>query len=124
MWKRNLHAAKVFNRPVKILQRNRIAFNKDANQYDYLKDEIAERVVDRVLDIKRRFPKVLDLGSGGGHLSKFVDSDMMDELILLEESKNLLFRDADIQREGNYCKLKDSSIDTSSGFRRKFTFSR
>ncbi|KAJ3406793.1 hypothetical protein HDV05_005828, partial [Chytridiales sp. JEL 0842] len=65
----------------------------------YLKDEVADRVVDRLLDIKRRFGTVLDLGSGAGHIIKFAQGDMMDKLVQLDSAEKMLFRDADKEYE-------------------------
>ena len=54
----------VFNENVKYLQKERSATNADySRQVDYLKDEVAQRLVDRLLDINREFPRVLDLGA-------------------------------------------------------------
>ncbi|KAJ3161191.1 hypothetical protein HDU86_007813 [Geranomyces michiganensis] len=84
----------VFNRTVKRRQRDRAALREDSRDVDYLKDEVADRLVDRLLDIKRRFGKVVDLGSGAGHIAKFVDKEMMDSLIMYDSSEKLLHRDA------------------------------
>ncbi|EXJ64715.1 hypothetical protein A1O7_01053 [Cladophialophora yegresii CBS 114405] len=54
----------VFNETVKYLQKERTAANAEySRQVDYLKDEVAQRLVDRLLDINREFPRVLDLGA-------------------------------------------------------------
>ncbi|TPX62767.1 hypothetical protein SpCBS45565_g06914 [Spizellomyces sp. 'palustris'] len=105
-------AQHIFNRSVKKRQRDRAALRKESRDVDYLKDEVADRLVDRLLiqklpndilvftkDIKRRFSKVIDLGSGAGHIIKFVDSDMMDKLIMYDMSEKLLHRDKDIVYE-------------------------
>mmetsp|Transcript_13636 Transcript_13636/g.43552 ORF Transcript_13636/g.43552 Transcript_13636/m.43552 type:complete len:346 (+) Transcript_13636:1-1038(+) len=75
-WYRTYHARfvstrpsmHVFDRQVKLRQRNRAAAAEDFGEYDYLRDEIAERLCDRLLDIKRKFPAALDLGCGAGSL--------------------------------------------------------
>ena len=43
------HVQQVFNRNVKRMQRNRVALSPDSKTVDYLKDEVAQRVVDRLL---------------------------------------------------------------------------
>ena len=54
----------VFNENVKYLQKERAAANpKYSRQTDYLKEEVAQRLADRLLDINREFPRVLDLGA-------------------------------------------------------------
>ncbi|KAI8799558.1 S-adenosyl-L-methionine-dependent methyltransferase [Cladochytrium replicatum] len=90
----------VFNRYVKKLQRDR-ASGVDSNveksrQADYLKDEVAERVVDRLLDIKRRFGNVLDLGSGAGHIVKCLTPELVQRLTMLDSSEKILNRDAEL----------------------------
>ncbi|KAJ4306712.1 hypothetical protein N0V88_000077 [Collariella sp. IMI 366227] len=48
---------KVFNSRAKWLQKERAAANPElSRQADYLKDEVATRVCERLLDIKRHFP--------------------------------------------------------------------
>ncbi|KAI8343200.1 S-adenosyl-L-methionine-dependent methyltransferase [Chlamydoabsidia padenii] len=89
-------AFQVFDRQVKKKQKDRAAAHKDQSRLvDYLKDEVAARVSDRLLDIKREFGTVVDLGSGCGHIVKHVDSDMMQKLIMCDMSEKALYRDAD-----------------------------
>ncbi|KAJ3087729.1 hypothetical protein HK102_010429 [Quaeritorhiza haematococci] len=88
----------IFNRTVKRIQRDRAALNVERSRTaDYLKDEVADRMVDRLLDIKRRFGTVLDLGAGAGHVAKFLDGGMLDKLVMTDMSEKLLYRDADRQ---------------------------
>ncbi|KAI9300855.1 S-adenosyl-L-methionine-dependent methyltransferase, partial [Cunninghamella echinulata] len=80
-------AFQVFDREAKKKQKDRAAYNKEQSRLvDYLKDEVAARVADRLLDIKREFGTVVDLGSGCGHIVKHVDSDMMQKLIMCDMS--------------------------------------
>ncbi|KAJ9608696.1 hypothetical protein H2200_006467 [Cladophialophora chaetospira] len=61
----------VFNENVKYLQKERAATNGEySRQVDYLKDEVAQRLVDRLLDINRQFPRVLDLGANSLHIAQ------------------------------------------------------
>lgn len=61
----------VFNSHIKYLQKERAASNPEqSREADYLKDEIARRLVDRLLDINREFPKVLDLGANSCNIAK------------------------------------------------------
>jgi hypothetical protein len=39
-----------------------------------------------VEDIKRRFPKILDLGAGCGYLNKHIDDELTKELVQVEIS--------------------------------------
>ncbi|CAO3642344.1 unnamed protein product [Cunninghamella blakesleeana] len=89
-------AFQVFDRQAKRKQKDCAASNKEQSRVvDYLKDEVAARVSDCLLDIKREFGTVVDLGSGCGHIIKSVDSDMMQKLIMCDTSEKALYRDAD-----------------------------
>ncbi|KAJ3055385.1 hypothetical protein HK097_010661 [Rhizophlyctis rosea] len=83
----------IFDRNVKRIQRNRAALRPDSRDVDYLKDEIADRVADRLLDIKRRFSNTLDLGSGPGHLAKFVTRKSIDHLTMFDMSVTRMLGD-------------------------------
>ncbi|KAJ2899951.1 hypothetical protein IWW38_000749 [Coemansia aciculifera] len=86
----------VFDRNAKRMQRNRAAARAvDSREVDYLKDEVAARVSDRLLDIKRRYHTVVEIGAGCGHLAKAVDEDMMDRLIMCDMAETALDRDID-----------------------------
>ncbi|KAG0262804.1 hypothetical protein DFQ27_002117 [Actinomortierella ambigua] len=90
----------VFDRNVKRMQRDRAARDVETSRMvDYVKDEVAFRVVDRLLDIKRDFNEVVELGSGAGHIAKHVDTDMMKKLIMCDMSETMLKRDQDVEYE-------------------------
>ncbi|XP_077997022.1 arginine-hydroxylase NDUFAF5, mitochondrial-like [Glandiceps talaboti] len=80
----------IFDRNAKRLQRNRAAVLEDAHVYDYLKDEVAFRVSDRLRDITRKFPIALDLGCGKGHIAKYMRDDMVDSLYQCDISEKML----------------------------------
>lgn len=52
---------------------------------DYVRDEVAAGMVDRLLDIKRKYKEVVDLGSGAGHLVKELGSDTGTEKVLMTD---------------------------------------
>ncbi|KAH8555674.1 S-adenosyl-L-methionine-dependent methyltransferase [Umbelopsis sp. PMI_123] len=88
----------VFHRDTKRMQKDRAAFNVEESRIvDYLKDEIAARVADRLLDIKRNFNTVVDLGSGCGHIVKHIDSDTVDKVIMCDMAEKALNRDKDVK---------------------------
>ncbi|CAG8492288.1 5231_t:CDS:10 [Ambispora gerdemannii] len=90
----------VFNRDMKTRQRSRAAIDKEASrQVDYLKDEVAQRIVDRILDVKRDFSTIVDLGSGCGHIAKFLDENVCKRLIMCDMSDVALNRHADQEYE-------------------------
>jgi len=64
---------KVFDRSVKLAQRRRAALDPDHSSYDYLRDEVASRLVDRLGDINRCFQRSVEIGCGSGaHVSKIL----------------------------------------------------
>ncbi|KAL4810505.1 S-adenosyl-L-methionine-dependent methyltransferase [Aspergillus unguis] len=61
----------IFNRKTKHLQKDRAAQNvEESRKVDYLKDEVAMRLCERLLDIKRQFPNVLDLGANSCNIAR------------------------------------------------------
>ncbi|KAJ6616234.1 S-adenosyl-L-methionine-dependent methyltransferase [Mycena sp. CBHHK59/15] len=52
------------------MQKDRAALRGDSRTVDYVREEVADRMMERFMDIKRTFGTVLDLGSGSGHFSK------------------------------------------------------
>merc|ERR1711916_70504 len=55
-----------------------------------LKREVAWRVCDRVYDIKRSFPRALDLGAGRGYIGEHLDDEGAGKLVQLELSEGML----------------------------------
>jgi NADH dehydrogenase [ubiquinone] 1 alpha subcomplex assembly factor 5 len=60
----------VFDTAGKAAQKARAARGPAAASFDYLRDEVAARVVDRLCDMSRTFPRALDLYCGGGHVAR------------------------------------------------------
>lgn len=56
----------VFDASTKARQKARAARAPNAADFDYLRDEVATRVVDRLADVSRPAARALDLGCGGG----------------------------------------------------------
>lgn len=99
-------AYEVFDKRGKRLQRERASSNAQlSRQVDYLKTEVANRIVERMAFISREFPRVLDLGSGSGILEKVMcdpetpDSELvrsrLGKITMLDSSATTLYRDAD-----------------------------
>ncbi|CAK7568529.1 MAG: hypothetical protein SEPTF4163_006522 [Sporothrix epigloea] len=101
----------VFNRRSKWLQKERAAANVDASrQADYLKDEVAIRLCERLLDIKRMFPRALDFGANSCNVARALvlpDPDpampntppistRIEHLVAAESSAGLLYRDVEL----------------------------
>lgn len=68
----NKAAMNVFDRSVVRLHRDNAASHPDAADYDYLKDEIASVLVDRLDDISRKFESALEIGCGSGHINRWL----------------------------------------------------
>ncbi|KAJ5239960.1 Methyltransferase type 11 [Penicillium chermesinum] len=104
----------VFNRKTKHLQKDRAAQNvEESRKVDYLKDEVAMRLCERLLDIKRDFPQVLDLGANSCNIARALTMPNLDtaapegtltpplaeriqKLTCVETSRALLHRDEDL----------------------------
>ncbi|KAL2809782.1 S-adenosyl-L-methionine-dependent methyltransferase [Aspergillus granulosus] len=107
----------IFNRKTKHLQKDRAAQNvEESRKVDYLKDEVAMRLCERLLDIKRTFPNVLDLGANSCNIARALTTpipnldpetgaetgdattlaDRIGNLTCVETSPALLGRDADL----------------------------
>ncbi|KAK4154459.1 hypothetical protein C8A00DRAFT_32740 [Chaetomidium leptoderma] len=104
---------KVFNSRTKWLQKERAAADPElSRQADYLKDEVAMRVCERLVDVKRHFPRVLDLGANSCNIARALTRENPDpdpstpvspplaskitSLVAAESSASLLYRDADL----------------------------
>lgn len=64
----------VFDRDLKLRQRNWSLSIDESDYYDYLRKECAERLIDRLEDINRSFPLALEIGSHRGHLYSIINS--------------------------------------------------
>ncbi|KAI9929100.1 hypothetical protein ASPWEDRAFT_102984 [Aspergillus wentii DTO 134E9] len=104
----------VFNRKAKHMQKDRAAQNvEESRKVDYLKDEVAMRLCERLLDIKREFPNVLDLGANSCNIARALTtsnpdpdapsspplSERISKLTCVDTSHALLHRDAEIPLE-------------------------
>lgn len=74
-------SAKVFDRSLKSRQREWAVSIKDSTDYDYLRKEIAERLVDKLDDIVRDFPTALDVGCHRG----FIHDAMVEKNEFVED---------------------------------------
>ncbi|KAK4050425.1 hypothetical protein OIV83_003495 [Microbotryomycetes sp. JL201] len=77
----------VFDRRAKLEHRQRAARDKHRSRVtDYVKDDVAANMVDRLLDIKRRFPQVLDIGAGPGYIARHLDPEITQKVIMADSS--------------------------------------
>ncbi|GAA5974401.1 hypothetical protein JCM11641_005261 [Rhodosporidiobolus odoratus] len=88
----------IFDRNLKLAQRDRAASDVQRSRVtDMVKSETAEIMVDRLLDIKRRYPLILDYGSGPGYLAKHLDEEITKKVIMVDSSRKMLYRDEDVE---------------------------
>lgn len=83
-------AIDVFDRQTKRTQKNRASLAEDSATYDYLRDEVAYRIVDRMRDVSKSFEFGLDLGCGHGHVAKHVDRYDLQQLIQCDLAEHSL----------------------------------
>ncbi|KAJ6515438.1 S-adenosyl-L-methionine-dependent methyltransferase [Mycena sanguinolenta] len=89
----------VFDRNAKRIQKDRAALREDSRTVDYVREEVADRMMERFLDIKRTFSSILDLGSGAGHFTKLLEPDKVQKAVMVDLSQMSLNRDPDSEFE-------------------------
>ncbi|KAM3931356.1 arginine-hydroxylase NDUFAF5, mitochondrial [Leptodactylus fuscus] len=80
----------VFDRSMKRRQKNWAASQANVQQYDYLREEIGDRVADRVFDVARTFPFALDIGCGRGHVARHLTKETVERLVQADMSEKAL----------------------------------
>jgi len=102
----------IFDRNANQWHRNRSALPTGvelSKATDYLKDEVANRLLDRLQVIKRQFPVIVELGAGAGHLVKYFDDDTTSKLIMCDNAEILLNRD--IQNQPTFSNVERQVVD-------------
>ncbi|KAJ7228220.1 S-adenosyl-L-methionine-dependent methyltransferase, partial [Mycena pura] len=89
----------VFDRNVKRIQKDRAALQEASRTVDYVRDEVADRMMERFMDIKRTFGTILDLGSGSGHFTKLLEPVKAQKSVMIDLSEMSLRRDPDSEFE-------------------------
>ncbi|KAL5104667.1 Arginine-hydroxylase NDUFAF5 mitochondrial [Taenia crassiceps] len=80
----------VFDRKSKKTQRARASLRSKPLLYDYLRDEAAFRLADRVCDITRSFDIAAEIGCGRGHLIQNLTSNSVKFLYQCDSSFEIL----------------------------------
>lgn len=79
----------VFDRSAKTKQKDRSAA-RDAGvasrTVDYVRDEVAERLLERLEDIKRTFRTVVDVGSGPGRFARLLSAEKVGKVVMIDSS--------------------------------------
>lgn len=73
-------ARTLFDPHAKALQKARAALSPHAARYDYLRDHMANVLIDRLHDIPKLFPCVLDLCCGSAHLFRALNQHQHDKI--------------------------------------------
>lgn len=69
----------VFDRNLHLVRRDRAAKLSNSKDYDYLRNHVGAGMLDRLRDVKREFPAVLDLGAHAGNLLSEIARSGPDE---------------------------------------------
>ncbi|XP_054717824.1 arginine-hydroxylase NDUFAF5, mitochondrial-like [Uloborus diversus] len=80
----------IFDRKAKKIHRDWCAEHPDGYIYHYLKNEIGDRVADRVYDITRKFPICVELGCGKGHVVKHLTKENVEMVYLCDMSEKMV----------------------------------
>ncbi|KAF2069972.1 hypothetical protein CYY_008710 [Polysphondylium violaceum] len=101
----------IFDTKVKNTQKSNIATTvEDPQDSDYLFNEVADRLTDRILDIKNlKCGKVLDFGCRNGSMIKLIQErgGNIESLTMVDSSKEMLYRDESF--DSNY-KIKPNRV--------------
>lgn len=99
----------VFDRSLKRRQRSFTLNMKGSDDYDYLRKEVASRLVDRLDDITRTFPLALDMGCHRGHIKNSIrERNLEDESKPIGGIKYLVELDiAELKTTANVNSAKD-----------------
>ncbi|KAF2713033.1 S-adenosyl-L-methionine-dependent methyltransferase [Pleomassaria siparia CBS 279.74] len=99
----------IFSHQQKWMQKERAASDIEASRsVDHLKDEVASRLCERLMDINRHFTHVLDLGANSCNIARMLTlpsedspnsgprSTRVGKITAADSSETLLYRDADL----------------------------
>ena len=92
----------VFDRETKRKQRERAILEPDHKLYDYLKEEVGNRLFDNLYDIQKRFDKIVEIGCGKGFFSRHLTSDLTNEVVMCDSSP-LVLENSSSPTEGVRC---------------------
>jgi NADH dehydrogenase [ubiquinone] 1 alpha subcomplex assembly factor 5 len=93
------YSQKVFNETQKIIQRNRTPHLSLFPQVQYIRQTMAERLADRLYDIKRPIRNLLDLNGGPGYLRPYLEKDKVQKYHVLDPSRDLLYAGFELERD-------------------------
>ncbi|XP_039593821.1 arginine-hydroxylase NDUFAF5, mitochondrial isoform X2 [Polypterus senegalus] len=80
----------VFDRSMKRKQKAWASALVDADKYDYLRNEVASRIADRIFDVARTFPLALEIGCGRSHIVQNLNKETIETLFLVDVNEKAL----------------------------------
>lgn len=85
-------AMHVFDSALKAHHRDAAASSPGYEQYTYLREEVAARLVDRLDDVHENyvFQRAVDIGCGNGHIRRALDGRGVEELLECDSSAAML----------------------------------
>ncbi|PAV90535.1 hypothetical protein WR25_27173 [Diploscapter pachys] len=85
---------KVFDRNLKRKQRDWAVKQPDFAKAQYLKEEVGWRIADKVFDLTKFNPLVLDIGCGSGHISPHLIKENVGKIIQCDISEAMVTKSA------------------------------
>lgn len=98
----------------KAVRRHRDRAAASLNDFDFLFAEIADRLTDRLLDVKRTFPLALDIGCHGGEVAKTLgERGGVETLLQCDLSPKMAQKAGGISfaADEEFLPIKDGSLD-------------
>lgn len=99
----------IFDRHAKVLQKSRAALQRSheptahgrgqpgsaSRTTDYVRTAVAQSLAERILDIKREFGTIVELGSGPGYLRHHLQKEEtgIKKIVMCDSSREILHRD-------------------------------
>ncbi|KAK8806992.1 hypothetical protein WA158_003751 [Blastocystis sp. Blastoise] len=124
-FKRFFASQGIFDRELKRIHRDTIAKKDDMNEYEYMKNDIVDDLLDRLSDMKKDFPVAVDLScssgrifqqlKGRGNIKTLYQCDTSLEMLKLARKNNLSvdtkLKTEYIQIDDDFLPFKNNSIN-------------
>ncbi|KAH3664237.1 hypothetical protein OGAPHI_004589 [Ogataea philodendri] len=83
-------AINVFNRDIKLKQRERAARNTESTMVEYIRDEVARRSIERLAFLKTPFTSIMDFGCNSGNFERQLCESRPDDDKRWRDDKHLV----------------------------------
>ncbi|KAF7461733.1 arginine-hydroxylase NDUFAF5, mitochondrial isoform X1 [Marmota monax] len=83
-------ALNIFDRNLKRKQKNWAAQQPEPMKFDYLREEVGNRIADRIYDISRDFTLALDVGCGRGYIAQHLNKETVGKFFQTDIAENAL----------------------------------